>query len=91
MSEPEVAFAGIGRMGLAMARNVAAAGFYLTALCGTYVMKALYVKESMGEQFVVADATRAMLDVGTAAVAEQGIANVLYVEADAYALPFTGD
>ena len=41
-------------------------------------------------QFVVADATRAMLDVGAAAVAEQGIANVLYVEADAYALPFTG-
>jgi 3-hydroxyisobutyrate dehydrogenase-like beta-hydroxyacid dehydrogenase len=29
LSEPEVAFAGIGRMGLAMARNVAAAGFPL--------------------------------------------------------------
>jgi diaminopimelate decarboxylase len=30
-------------------------GRYLTAMCGTYVVKALYVKESMGEQFVVAD------------------------------------
>ncbi|MGH4010156.1 MAG: type III PLP-dependent enzyme [Pseudonocardiaceae bacterium] len=30
-------------------------GRYLTAMCGTYVMRALYVKESMGEQFVVAD------------------------------------
>ncbi|AZQ38776.1 diaminopimelate decarboxylase [Streptomyces cyaneochromogenes] len=30
-------------------------GRYLTAMCGTYVTRALYVKESMGEQFVVAD------------------------------------
>jgi diaminopimelate decarboxylase len=30
-------------------------GRYLTALCGTYVVRALYVKESMGEQFVVAN------------------------------------
>ncbi|MDH6134304.1 diaminopimelate decarboxylase [Kitasatospora sp. MAA4] len=30
-------------------------GRYLTALCGTYVTRALYVKESMGERFVVAD------------------------------------
>lgn len=30
-------------------------GRYLTAMCGTYVVKALYVKESMGESFVVAD------------------------------------
>ncbi|AEW96632.1 MULTISPECIES: type III PLP-dependent enzyme [Streptomycetaceae] len=30
-------------------------GRYLTALCGTYVVRALYVKESMGETFVVAD------------------------------------
>jgi diaminopimelate decarboxylase len=30
-------------------------GRYLTALCGTYVVRALYVKESVGEQFVVAD------------------------------------
>ncbi|MFC9279818.1 alanine racemase [Streptomyces collinus] len=30
-------------------------GRYLTARAGTYVTKALYVKESMGEEFVVAD------------------------------------
>lgn len=30
-------------------------GRYLTAPCGTYVTRALFVKESMGEQFVVAD------------------------------------
>ncbi|MGA5896987.1 type III PLP-dependent enzyme [Streptomyces venetus] len=30
-------------------------GRYLTARCGTYVTRALYVKESMGERFVVAD------------------------------------
>ncbi|MFJ7152243.1 type III PLP-dependent enzyme [Streptomyces sp. NPDC100445] len=30
-------------------------GRYLTATCGTYVVRALYVKESMGERFVVAD------------------------------------
>ncbi|MFJ9108436.1 diaminopimelate decarboxylase [Streptomyces sp. NPDC102283] len=30
-------------------------GRYLTAWCGTYVVRALYVKESQGEQFVVAD------------------------------------
>ncbi len=30
-------------------------GRYLTAQCGTYVTRALFVKESMGEQFVVAD------------------------------------
>lgn len=30
-------------------------GRYLTALCGRYVVRALYVKESMGESFVVAD------------------------------------
>jgi diaminopimelate decarboxylase len=30
-------------------------GRYLTAQCGTYVMRVRYVKESMGEQFVVAD------------------------------------
>lgn len=30
-------------------------GRYLTAACGTYVTRALVVKESMGEQFVVAD------------------------------------
>lgn len=30
-------------------------GRYLVALCGTYVVRALYVKESMGEDFVVAD------------------------------------
>ncbi len=30
-------------------------GRYLTAMCGTYVTRALYVKESMGELFVVAD------------------------------------
>jgi diaminopimelate decarboxylase len=30
-------------------------GRYLTALCGTYVVRARYVKESMGERFVVAD------------------------------------
>jgi ubiquinone/menaquinone biosynthesis C-methylase UbiE len=36
-------------------------------------------------QFVVADATRAVLDVGAAA----GVPNLLFVEADAYALPFT--
>ncbi|MFE6687036.1 type III PLP-dependent enzyme [Streptomyces sp. NPDC057743] len=30
-------------------------GRYLTAWCGTYVVRALYVKESVGERFVVAD------------------------------------
>jgi diaminopimelate decarboxylase len=30
-------------------------GRFLTAMCGTYVVKALYVKESMGDRFVVAD------------------------------------
>ncbi|WP_371482682.1 diaminopimelate decarboxylase [Kitasatospora sp. NBC_00315] len=30
-------------------------GRYLTALAGTYVVRALYVKESLGERFVVAD------------------------------------
>ncbi|MFW5418668.1 type III PLP-dependent enzyme [Nocardiopsis sp. CNT-189] len=30
-------------------------GRYLTATCGTYMVRALYVKESMGERFVVAD------------------------------------
>ncbi|MEU0051462.1 diaminopimelate decarboxylase [Streptomyces sp. NPDC006309] len=30
-------------------------GRYLTATCGTYVVRALYVKESMGERFVIAD------------------------------------
>ncbi len=30
-------------------------GRYLTALSGTYVVRALYVKDSMGESFVVAD------------------------------------
>jgi diaminopimelate decarboxylase len=30
-------------------------GRYLTAACGTYVVRARYVKESMGEWFVVAD------------------------------------
>jgi diaminopimelate decarboxylase len=30
-------------------------GRFLTARCGTYVARVLYVKESMGEQFVVAD------------------------------------
>jgi diaminopimelate decarboxylase len=30
-------------------------GRYLTAMCGTYVVRARYVKESMGERFVVAD------------------------------------
>ncbi|QUH05535.1 diaminopimelate decarboxylase [Saccharopolyspora erythraea] len=30
-------------------------GRYLTAMAGTYVVRAEYVKESMGEQFVVAD------------------------------------
>lgn len=30
-------------------------GRYLAATCGTYVVRALYVKESMGEQFVIAD------------------------------------
>lgn len=30
-------------------------GRYLTAWCGTYVVRARYVKESMGEQFVIAD------------------------------------
>jgi diaminopimelate decarboxylase len=30
-------------------------GRYLTAPCGTYITRALFVKESMGEQFVVAD------------------------------------
>ncbi|MFF1277289.1 type III PLP-dependent enzyme [Streptomyces marokkonensis] len=30
-------------------------GRYLTARCGTYVTRARYVKESMGERFVVAD------------------------------------
>ncbi|WP_017596052.1 type III PLP-dependent enzyme domain-containing protein [Nocardiopsis potens] len=30
-------------------------GRYLTATCGVYMVRALYVKESMGERFVVAD------------------------------------
>lgn len=30
-------------------------GRYLTAMAGTYVVRALYVKESMGESFIVAD------------------------------------
>jgi diaminopimelate decarboxylase len=30
-------------------------GRYLTAMAGTYVVRALYVKESMGESFVIAD------------------------------------
>ncbi|MFE0044318.1 type III PLP-dependent enzyme [Streptomyces albireticuli] len=30
-------------------------GRYLAAACGTYVVRTLYVKESMGERFVVAD------------------------------------
>jgi diaminopimelate decarboxylase len=36
-------------------RLITELGRYLTAMCGTYVVRALYVKESMGEQFVVAD------------------------------------
>jgi diaminopimelate decarboxylase len=36
-------------------RLINEAGRYLTAMCGTYVVRALYVKESMGERFVVAD------------------------------------
>jgi diaminopimelate decarboxylase len=36
-------------------RLITELGRFLTATCGTYVTRALYVKESMGEQFVVAD------------------------------------
>ncbi|GAA3761478.1 diaminopimelate decarboxylase [Spinactinospora alkalitolerans] len=36
-------------------RLITELGRYLTALCGTYMVSALYVKQSMGEHFVVTD------------------------------------